>query len=71
MRESLRRLFLVKAATVAANRPVKVVHVGKFYPPVPGGMERIVQSLCAVTKGSAGEPACWRSTPAPHRSDDV
>jgi glycosyltransferase involved in cell wall biosynthesis len=30
---------------------VKVVHVGKFYPPVPGGMERIVQSLCAVTKG--------------------
>ena len=43
---------LVKgAATLAANRPVKVVHVGKFYPPVPGGMERIVQSLCAVTKG--------------------
>jgi glycosyltransferase involved in cell wall biosynthesis len=39
------------AATLAASRPVKVVHVGKFYPPVPGGIERIVQSLCAVTKG--------------------
>jgi len=30
---------------------VKVVHVGKFYPPVPGGMERVVQSLCEVTRG--------------------
>jgi len=30
---------------------LKVVHVGKFYPPVPGGMERVVQSLCAVAKG--------------------
>jgi rhamnosyl/mannosyltransferase len=27
------------------------VHVGKFYPPVAGGMERVVQSLCAVTAG--------------------
>ena len=36
---------------MAADRPVRVVHVGKFYPPVPGGMERVVQSLCAVTKG--------------------
>jgi rhamnosyl/mannosyltransferase len=38
-------------ATVAAARRVKVVHVGKFYPPVPGGMERVVQSLCEVTRG--------------------
>ena len=30
---------------------LKVTHIGKFYPPVPGGMERVVQSLCAVTKG--------------------
>ncbi len=36
---------------MVASRPVKVVHVGKFYPPVPGGIERIVQSLCTVTKG--------------------
>lgn len=28
-----------------------VLHVGKFYPPVAGGMERIVQTLCAVTRG--------------------
>jgi len=25
---------------------MKVLHVGKFYPPVPGGMERVVQLLC-------------------------
>ena len=30
---------------------LKVTHIGKFYPPVPGGMERVVQSLCTVTKG--------------------
>jgi rhamnosyl/mannosyltransferase len=40
----------VTAATVAANCRVRVVHVGKFYPPVPGGMERVVQSLCDVTR---------------------
>jgi hypothetical protein len=32
-------------------RVLKVTHVGKFYPPVPGGMERVVESLCAVTRG--------------------
>jgi glycosyltransferase involved in cell wall biosynthesis len=37
--------------TLAGDRPLRVVHVGKFYPPVAGGMERIVQSLCAVTAG--------------------
>ena len=36
---------------VTVNRLVRVVHVGKFYPPVPGGMERVVQSLCDATKG--------------------
>jgi glycosyltransferase involved in cell wall biosynthesis len=30
---------------------LKVAHIGKFYPPVPGGMERVVQSLCHVTRG--------------------
>jgi len=30
---------------------LKVLHVGKYYPPVPGGMERVVQMLCEVTRG--------------------
>ena len=28
-----------------------VVHVAKYYPPVPGGMERVVESLCRSTQG--------------------
>ncbi|HET7221144.1 MAG TPA: glycosyltransferase [Vicinamibacterales bacterium] len=30
---------------------IRVLHIGKFYPPVPGGIERVVQSLCHVAKG--------------------
>ena len=30
---------------------IRVLHVGKFYPPVPGGIERVVQSLCHVAQG--------------------
>lgn len=30
---------------------VRVLHVGKFYPPVTGGIERVVHSLCTVTQG--------------------
>src|SRR6478672_3612939 len=33
------------AMTELAER-IQVVHVGKFYPPVTGGMERVLQSLC-------------------------
>ena len=25
---------------------IRVTHLGKFYPPVPGGMERVLQALC-------------------------
>ena len=28
-----------------------MLHVGKFYPPVPGGIERVVESLCQVERG--------------------
>ena len=29
----------------------RVLHVGKFYPPVSGGMERVVETLCRASKG--------------------
>jgi len=29
----------------------KVLHVGKFYPPHHGGMERVVETLCQVSRG--------------------
>ena len=31
---------------MSAPRRISVLHVGKFYPPAPGGMERVVQLLC-------------------------
>ena len=30
---------------------MRVLHVGKYYPPVPGGMERVVETLCHVARG--------------------
>ena len=32
--------------TTDGDRLIRVLHVGKFYPPVPGGIERVVQLLC-------------------------
>ncbi|HXG55007.1 MAG TPA: glycosyltransferase [Vicinamibacterales bacterium] len=29
----------------------RVLHVGKFYPPVHGGMEQVLRSLCQATRG--------------------
>ena len=29
----------------------RVVHIAKFYPPAPGGMERVVETLCRASAG--------------------
>jgi glycosyltransferase involved in cell wall biosynthesis len=29
----------------------RVLHVGKFYPPAAGGMERVLETLCAASRG--------------------
>jgi glycosyltransferase involved in cell wall biosynthesis len=29
----------------------RVLHVGKFYPPCPGGMERVLETLCLASRG--------------------
>ena len=35
-----------------AGAVLKVLHVGKYiHPPVPGGMERVVETLCRVSRG--------------------
>jgi glycosyltransferase involved in cell wall biosynthesis len=30
---------------------MRVLHVGKFYPPHPGGIERVVETLCQASRG--------------------
>jgi rhamnosyl/mannosyltransferase len=52
------------------TRRIKVLHVGKFYPPVPGGMERIVQQLCEEVDPSVESRALVTNTAARTVQDD-
>jgi rhamnosyl/mannosyltransferase len=41
---------------------MKVLHVGKYYPPVPGGMERVLQLLCENERTSVDSRVLVAST---------
>ena len=44
MRRNVCREAVVEVTT-------RVLHVAKFYPPAPGGMERVVETLCRASEG--------------------
>ena len=49
--------------TAPASAPaLRVLHVGKYYPPVPGGMERVLQLLCESERRSIDVRALVAST---------
>jgi len=49
----------------------RVLHVGKFYPPVSGGMERVVQALCRASSGLVENRVLVMNTSAATIEDDV
>ena len=49
---------------------MRVLHVGKFYPPRPGGMERVVETLCQASRGLVESRVLVANTAArPSRGD--
>jgi rhamnosyl/mannosyltransferase len=50
---------------------ISVLHVGKFYPPVPGGMEQVLQSICHATAGRVESRALVFNTAARTVTEDV
>ena len=50
---------------------LRVLHVGKYYPPAPGGIERVVETLCQVTRGRLDSQVLSFSRGASTRHDDV
>ena len=54
----------VPAVDGTSRRVKRVLHVGKFYPPVTGGMERVLESLCLVSAGLVESQRPRHATPA-------
>lgn len=50
---------------------ISVVHVAKYYPPVSGGMERVVESLCSSTRGHVDSRVIAFNTSRATIEDDV
>jgi glycosyltransferase involved in cell wall biosynthesis len=49
---------------------LSVVHISKYYPPAPGGIERVVRSLCEVTRGRiASSVVAYNTTPSTEVAD--
>ena len=47
---------------------MKILHVGKYYPPVPGGMERVLQLLCEGERREVDSRVLVASTGRDHVS---
>lgn len=50
---------------------MRVLHVGKFYPPHHGGMERVVETLCQATRGIVDNRVLVARATGPTVEEDV
>jgi glycosyltransferase involved in cell wall biosynthesis len=48
------------------STPLTILHVGKFYPPAPGGMEKVVQLLCESERAHGLDSRVVVANTAPH-----